>query len=165
MKDLLIKLIKLYQQLLQLKMEELTPSQQISLIAQDGFHKGKDFTDDRKVDDEVSCAFAVSTILHEQDESVPIVTGTSTLSDFLEKSPLFKKVLEPEEGVVVISPTGEGHNPDMPHGHTGIYIDGDKIMSNSSATGLWIQNYTRSSWRTRYYWEGRYPVRLYKKVI
>jgi hypothetical protein len=35
-------------------------------------------------------------------------------------------------------------------------------MSNDSATGLWSVNFTRESWRKRYYYRGGYPVYLYR---
>lgn len=124
---------------------------------------GTDFTDDKKVNDDVSCSFAVTTILNEADPNFPIITGTAQLDSYLTKH--WERIYEPEAGCVVVSPTGEGDNPDMPNGHCGIYLNNTDIASNSSATGLWTQNYTRESWRERYYYKGKYPVRLFRKVV
>ena len=115
--------------------------------------------------DSLGCAETVSTILHEYDPTFPIVIGTEQLYLELVKSRKWRKILTPEAGCVVISPTGYRLEPsDMKHGHTGIYITDNLICSNDSATGKWLQNYNRITWRQRYYYEGRYPVFCFKKV-
>lgn len=128
--------------------------------------EGTDFTPDYPVSDEVSCALAVTTILKEANPTIPIITGTWTLDDFLAKSSKFERVSEPvgdpKAGDIVISPTGYG-NGNFP-GHVGIYIDKFNIMSNNSNTGLWETNYTRESWRNRYFYKGGFPIRLYRYV-
>lgn len=124
---------------------------------------GTDFTNDQVVSDDVSCAFAVTTILRELDPTTPIEYGTGRLLDYFKTSGKFERVFEPSAGVLVISATGTNSRPDvMPHGHVGIYLDNDKIMSNSSEDGLWKQNFTRESWRTRFYYKGGFPVFLFK---
>ena len=148
----------------------MTPSEQLVKIATDDKHKDIDITDDLKVADEVSCAFALTTILHEQDSRVPIIYGTKELDDYLSNSPLFRKIEQPIEtmkaGWIVNSPTMTNSRPDiMPNGHCGLYITETEIMSNSSESGLWCQNYTRDSWRKRYGEKGRYPIRIYEKVV
>lgn len=162
--DTLIKqLAELCQQLLIYIKSKMTPSEQIGFIAKSKL--GTDFTDDKKVLDDVSCAYAVSSILHEQDPSVPIITGTASLLDYFRSSSLFERVFEPQAGTIVICATGQGRHPTaVAHGHTGIYLSDTLIASNSSKTGLWTQNYTRDSWRSYYYWEGGYPIYLFNKV-
>lgn len=138
----------------------LTPHGKLCELAKSKI--GKDFTDDSVADDEVACAQAVSTLLRELDGS-PVSTGTSTLYDYLRVSPKFKLVDQPEAGVIVISPTGQG-NGTISNGHTGIYLDDNQIMSNESKSGLWIVNFTRESWRKYYSVKGGYPVYFFKKV-
>jgi len=122
---------------------------------------GTDFTNDKIVPDEVSCAFAVTTLLKEAGVNIPIITGTAQLDGWLKQNAT--RIYEPEAGCIVVSPTGSGSRPDIiSNGHTGIYLDNYLIVSNDSASGLWKQNYNRDTWRARYYSKGGYPVRLYK---
>lgn len=132
---------------------------------------GTDFTPDWIVSDEVSCAYAVSLILKEYfvDKAVvfPVIVNTGLLDEYLATNPLFERVVEPvtdiKAGDIVISPTGSNSRPDiMPHGHVGIYADSTTIMSNSSDDGLWKKNFTRDSWRNRYYYKGGFPVKIYR---
>lgn len=143
----------------------MTKSQQLCALAKSKL--GTDFTDDMIVDDEVSCAFAVTTLLHEIDPRIKIDYSTATLDETMSKGVLFEEVDQPievmEPGWIVIAATGTNSRPElMPHGHVGIYLNEDQIMSNSSETGLWTVNYNRASWRKRYYTKGGYPVRIYK---
>ena len=125
--------------------------------------QGTDFTEDWVCPDDVSCSFAVTTILKEIDPTFPIITGTATLDAYLTSSSKFERVLEPEAGDIVVSPTGQG-NGVLPNGHTGFYINTTEIMSNDSNSGLWQKNYTRDTWRNRYHYKGGMPVRLYRKI-
>lgn len=94
---------------------------------------------------ELACAESVSNIIHSVIPSFPAdVVGTPELYRLLSKSTLFKRVTDPIPGCVVISPT-----VGTSRGHTGIYIEHDKIASNSSKTGLWTHtptHYTRQRW-------------------
>lgn len=138
-----------------------TKSQRLAELAKSKLET--DFTNDNIVPDEVSCAYAVTTILKEFDGVTPIIPGTNQLLTYLETSGLFERIMEPVAGCIVMSATGTNSKPEIiPNGHTGIYLDNNLIMSNDSASGLWKQNYTRESWRNRYYYRGGYPVRLYK---
>jgi hypothetical protein len=132
---------------------------------------GTDFTNDQIVPDEVSCAYAVSLILRECDPTFPILPSTTDLwRHFQNNATKWERVYSPEAGDIIISPTGTNSKPGvMPNGHTGIYADYFNIMSNSSVTttattkGLWEVNFTRESWRDRYYYKGGYPVYLYRR--
>ena len=126
---------------------------------------GLDFTDDMLLDDDVSCAFAVTSLLREIDGRVPIINGTYQLLNYFETSTLFQRVYEPQGGDVVIAATGTSKNSIMvPRGHTGIYQNNTQILSNDSITGRWTQNYTRKSWRERWYYQGHYPVKLFRFI-
>ena len=140
----------------------MSPAEQLATLAKAKL--GTDFTDDKVVPDDVSCAYAVTTILHEQDAREPICIGTFGLLTYFQLNPRWQRIYEPKAGCVVVCITGQGNNPKIPHGHTGIYLDSDLIASNSSATGLWTQNYTRLSWRQHFYYEGGYPIYLYEKI-
>ena len=63
-----------------------------------------------------------------------------------------------------MSPTGMGTTGKIPNGHVGIVSEDEEIMSNSSATGLWTQNYTLVSWVAKYRTLGGYPIYFYRKV-
>lgn len=127
---------------------------------------GTDFTPDYPVPDEVSCALAVTTLLRQIDSTIPIITGTWALDDYLKTSGKFKRVEEPvgeiKPGSIVCSPTGQGNGNVV--GHTGVYFDNDRIISNSSITGLWETNYNRTTWRNRYSFKGGLPIRIYELV-
>jgi hypothetical protein len=122
--------------------------------------------------DELACAESVSTILREIDPTFPLLLSTERMYIYLVSSKKWQKILTPEAGCIVISPTGYqmSSRPDMPNGHVGLYITDNLICSNDSATGKWKQNYTRESWRERYYYGYHkhpypvYPVFCFKKV-
>jgi hypothetical protein len=125
---------------------------------------GTDFTNDRIVSDDVSCAYALSTILHELID-FPIEISTTKLYKLIKDSSRFVRIYEPEAGCIIISPTGYAARPEIiSNGHCGIYLDNEKIMSNDSATGLWSVNFTKKNWRKRYYYRGGYPVYLYRLI-
>jgi hypothetical protein len=93
----------------------------------------------------------------------PIITGTWVLNDTLSKDARFKQVVlfDALPGDIIVSPTGYG-NGTMPNGHTGVISDNNRIYSNDSATGKWLQNYTVQSWTARYKLSGGYPCNVYR---
>lgn len=130
---------------------------------------GQDFTKDYLVPDDVSCSFAVTQILHDVDPIIPIIFGTSTLLAYLSESPLFERVdgteYTPQGGDIIVSATGTNSRPDIiPKGHTGIFLNETDIVSNDSATGLWLQSYSRTTWRQRYVFKGGYPTYAFRAV-
>jgi hypothetical protein len=52
-------------------------------------------------------------------------------------------------GAVIVSPSKDMNGKTV-HGHTGIVGENGVIYSNSSATGLWKQNWTVDDWRKHY---------------
>lgn len=122
---------------------------------------GTDFTNDNTIPDRVSCAFALTTILHEYDPSIPIMVGTYELWRFMQNSPKFERVYEPQAGDICVSPTGTSPL-DGVVGHTGGYISANEICSNSSPTGLWTQNYTREGWRKYFHEYLKLPTYLFR---
>lgn len=141
----------------------MTKSEELAKLAKEKI--GTDFTDDKIVPDDVSCVFATTTILNELDPDIPIMYHTKVFQDWLAGSLKFQEIYEPEAGSIVICATGTNTRPDIiSNGHTGIYLDDFNIVSNSSESGLWQQNYDRLSWRQRFYYRGGFVIRLFKKI-
>jgi len=126
---------------------------------------GKDFTNDQVLVDDLSCVFAVSTLLHQIDPKIPVMYGTWVFWDFMRKHPQFIPLDGPELGCIVISPTGTAKRPHIvTNGHCGLYVDGNTIASNSSKTGLWTKNFTTETWKRYYVEKGGYPIFYFKFV-
>ena len=119
------------------------PSKNLGAVAESAL--GKDASPDDIVPDDVGCAESVSNIIRELIPDFPIITGTWTLWDKMENDERFVNVTEPQPGDIIISPTGTLRNAPF-IGHVGIMLDNYKIMSATSANGLWEQNYNLDSW-------------------
>lgn len=118
-----------------------------------------------KADIAFGCAEAVNRIFRECfGNEIGGDVSTARLYKALESSYRFNKVTVPMRGDVVISPTGYGSGA-IPNGHVGIMSDNGQIMSNSSKTGLWEENYSIESWDKRYRKEGGYPVYYFRVLI
>lgn len=114
--------------------------------------------------DEVGCADTVNSIFAAAfGEEIGGSTSTRDLFLALKTSPKFRQVESPVRGDIVISPTGYG-NGGLTNGHVGIIGDGGKIMSNSSSTGTFEQNYDINTWRARYVGKGGFPMYYYHLV-
>lgn len=90
--------------------------------------------------------------------------STYRMYESLQHNTLFEKVLDPQRGDIILSPTGYG-NGTMSNGHVGIISDKNMIMSNSSETGLWTENYTIESWKKKYHEQGGFPVLFYRRIF
>lgn len=125
---------------------------------------GRDASPNDIAPDEYGCAETVNAI-HKKAFGFEIGGDISTcrLYQAIQKSKFFIKVDQPLEGDVIISPSGMG-NGNLPNGHTGIMGKNGVIMSNSSATGLWTENYTLETWRNRYAVKGGYPVLVFRRI-
>lgn len=129
---------------------------------------GKDASPKNKAPNSLACAETVSTMLQtyfkQYNIDFPIIIGTYELwREMQRRVELFERVYEPRAEDVVISATNTNTRPELlPHGHVGCYIDSNKIVSNDSATGNLIQNFTRETWRSLYHYYGGYPVYLYR---
>jgi hypothetical protein len=94
---------------------------------------------------ELGCADAVTRILHDElGFSLPKTLSTDELYDEL-VSGGWNKVDLRTPGAVIVSPSCAAM-----HGHTGIVGEDGAIYSNSSATGLWSQNWTVDRWMNYY---------------
>ena len=125
---------------------------------------GTDASPNDIVPDELGCAETVNEI-HKKAFGVPIGGDVSTYRMYaaLQASPYFKRVKEPLEGDVIISPTGYG-NIRIMTGHVGIVGELTKIMNNDSITGKFIQKYTLKTWKERWQDKGGYPIHFYRRV-
>lgn len=125
---------------------------------------GEDLSTGTGVDESVACAISVN-VVHTRAFGFPIGGGASTalLYEALVASSLFKQVEEPAPGCIVISPTGFGSKSEYPHGHVGIVCNYG-ICSNSSATGLWTENYTDQSWVEHFNGIEGYPVFYFQRI-
>lgn len=124
-------------------------------------HIGVDASPDDLVDDVVGCAESVSAIL-QKHINMPIITGTYTLFDYMNKSTNFARTDIPMPGNIIISPTGMGDG--SMRGHVGIVGKNDVVMSNDSYSGKWMANYTIPAWRARYSGQGKMPVYFFKVI-
>lgn len=123
-----------------------------------------DVTPKDEVPDNVACAAGVNAV-HRTAFGDEIGGGASTywLYDALTKRRDFERVDAPQRGDVIISPSGYGNAKLVSNGHVGIVGDGDSIMSNTSADGLWKSNYTLETWRAYYGTKGKYPIYYFRK--
>lgn len=135
----------------------------IVAIAKD--HLGKDASPIDRVSDEVGCAESVTEILNKAI-TFPIITGTWTLNDYLQRDRRFSPAETPEPGDVIISPTGTSKKGKKAPfvGHTGIMGENGVIYNNNSYTGKWLATYTLETWKQRYAHEGGYPVYIYRLI-
>lgn len=110
---------------------------------------------------EFACVEVLTTIL---SKLIPfsLMTYTPTLLTYLQKDKRFKIVTEMKEGVIILSPTLSGNGSRV--GHVGICSKGGKILSNSSATGLFTDKFDQVSWIQRYSREGGLSLYLFELI-
>lgn len=114
--------------------------------------------------DEFGCAETVSDILFNAGCVIPEMLSTLTLDHFLANDKHWMRILtNPEAGDVIVFATGQG-NGSIPHGHTGIVMDGENVASNDSNSGKFILNWTISKMLAHYGKVGGYPMHLYRKL-
>lgn len=131
---------------------------------------GTDASPNDVAPDEFGCAETIDTI-HKKAFGTWIAPGSGpTLSTnvlyqtFLKNKMSWQQTKDPVPGAIVISPTGYGTNPSMPNGHVGIVSKDGRIMSNTSATGLFMENYTLDTWKARYVTLGGYPMLFFRRL-
>lgn len=125
---------------------------------------GTDASPNDVAPDELGCAETVNAIFKSVFKS-EIGGGLSTAHMFkaLNSDARFMKVDQFLPGDIIISPTGMG-NGKLSNGHVGIVGLDEKVMSNSSATGTFEENYTIKSWIKRYRNQGGYPIYFFRVV-
>lgn len=135
-----------------------TPRECLFKLAKENL--GRDITPEDKIPDEVACAESVSALLKKIDPSFPIIPHTATMHKFMKSSSSFKNTLELAPGNIIISPTGYGNG--TIRGHVGVILEGGKIASNNSNSGLWEDYFTITTWVKRYRGIGGFPVVVYE---
>lgn len=127
---------------------------------------GTDASPNDVAPDEYGCAETVDTI-HKKAFGLYVggrlTLSTAVLYSILKTSRKWRKVDDPTPGCIVISPTGYGSGA-LSNGHVGIVSADGKIMSNTSATGRFEENYTLDTWRKRYVAVGGFPMDFFQKV-
>jgi hypothetical protein len=91
--------------------------------------------------DDLACAESVSALIRRVYRDFPTRVSTARLHEELKKDKRFKATLDFKPGIIVISPT-----VGATIGHCGIATDDQRIMSNDSATGKWMNNYSLKNW-------------------
>lgn len=134
---------------------------------------GKDASPNDVAPDEVGCAETAYDILLAalgKNVGISFTVSTNTLYNELRASKGYIKTDQPLEGDIWISPTGYGSGA-LPNGHVAIVgrVDNSnpentQLMSNSSATGTFEQNYTVKTWKERYVTLGGYPCFIFRKL-
>jgi hypothetical protein len=127
---------------------------------------GQDASPFDEAPDEYGCADSLSkVILSAYPKCITGSVSTKELYNQLLNSKQFIKTNELEAGDIIISPTGSATKvSEIKNGHCGIVGEDDEIMSNSSATGTWEQNYTIATWTRRYRNQGGYPIYSFRKL-
>ncbi len=127
---------------------------------------GTDASPNDVAPDEYGCAETVYDILGTAfpfNVGFSFTVSTNQLYKGLKYCPLYSETDQPLEGDIVIYPTGYG-NGQLSNGHVFIKGEGDKLMSNSSATGLFMENYTLATAKERYETIGGYPRHCFRRV-
>lgn len=134
---------------------------------------GKDASPNDVAPDEYGCAETVYDILRAAlgfNVGISFTVSTNSLYNELKASKAYIQTDQPLEGDIWISPTGFGSGA-LPNGHVAIVgrvdnnsADNTQLMSNDSATGNFMQNYTVSTWKKRYVDLGGYPCFIFRKI-
>ena len=121
-------------------------------------------TDQAPQEDEYGCMEALNQVFKKAfNEEIGGGLSTYRAYQILKVDTRFQKVLIPLKGDIILSPTGYG-NGTFRNGHTGIVGENEKVMSNTSANGLWLENYTLTSWKKRYKDYGGFPMAYFRVV-
>lgn len=126
---------------------------------------GKDASPSDLANDEVGCAESLSTLINHLDPSFPVVTGTYSLRDQLEKR--WKRKDGPAPGRVAICATGTGNGKRPGHcwvagtgeGNSRLYYSNNSI---GVKRGQWLQNYTQKTIFDDYVVGGGFELRYYE---
>lgn len=132
---------------------------------------GKHLTLDEAVPAEVGCAEAVSKVLSLSGINVPPqgISGTYSLYEWLDTNSAFQKIDEPEQGAILISPTGMGDG--SVEGHVGIFCAFNlqwkndwAIASNDSASGNFLETWSWQRWQAYYEAVGKLPCYIFRAL-
>lgn len=113
--------------------------------------------------DRYGCAASVNHVF-EKAFGIPIGGGASTflMNIALSDKKRFIEVERPLPGDIIISPTGSTTKKTLTNGHVGTFGQDFKIMSNSSETGKWSENWDLKRWKQYYQDFGGFPIKIYR---
>lgn len=119
--------------------------------------------------DELGCAESVNEVVFKafgEYIETPGLSTTKLFAAMVDRADKYVRVLDPEPGNIIISPTGFSTlaNTPIKNGHVGIFGKNQIIMSNSSSLGTFIENYTLDTWIERYRKQGGYPIFIFKRI-
>ncbi|MFN3658162.1 MAG: hypothetical protein ACK4UO_12975 [Pseudolabrys sp.] len=145
--------------------EPAQETQSERILATAELHIGKDASPNDLAPDELGCAETLSNILHEALPDFPAnILSTAILYQTLRVHPNFKRVDNPEAGDIVISPTGyQPTSSTVTNGHCGVVARENRILSNDSKTGKFLDNYSIEAWAKYYGLKGGYPVYFFRR--
>lgn len=127
---------------------------------------GTDASPNDKAPDEYGCAETVNDIVYKAfGDYAGGDLSTYRMYRALKNNRMFVKVSKPLKGDIILSPTGYGGQNGINNGHTGIIGANNVIMSNSSATGKFEENYTIETWTNRYVVKGGYPIYYFRRLL
>lgn len=139
----------------------MTPQERLYAVAKGNL--GIHCTLNDAVASEVGCAEALSYNLKQAGFTVPSggIAGTYDMLQFLKSNPQFQQVNVPQAGDIIMSATGTGNG--SIEGHVGC-IGNNGILSNDSATGLWLERWTLQRWQAYYAVAGGIPTYYFRAV-
>lgn len=157
-----VSALKRHKNILQLIVERLMQKKTWLQVCED--YLGSDASPRDLAADSVGCAETMTTLMQKVWPEVPVITGTYTMKDYLDKpSNGFVRTTVPVPGTIILCATGTG-NGSFP-GHTGVYMSDSTIASNDSRTGRFIKNYDLDTWTRRYVNKGGFQIFLYNRKV
>ncbi len=132
---------------------------------------GKHITLNEAVPAMVGCAEAVSYVLTEigVNDGPQGIASTASLDTWLRSDHRFLSINAPEEGAILVSPTGYGNG--SIEGHTGViaafnteFPNDWGIMSNDSPTGKFLERWCIARWALYYSKTGGLPMHYYRYI-
>jgi hypothetical protein len=168
--QILAEIALLEAQLQALYPSQMTPTEQ-KLFNEALQNVGVHLTLNNAVPTEVGCAEAVSKLLSlcEISDGLTGIAGTAALYEWLLTCGKFTKVTLPEQGAIIVSPTGSGNN--SVEGHTGVfgrfnveYKNDWTIYSNNSATGNLGYQWCYERWLAYYHLAGGLSVNIFRAI-
>ena len=137
------------------------PSKRLKLLAAAQSFLGKEASPLDKVPDEVACVESLGNVARPICP-FPDVYGTWDALKFLKNSSHWRGTLEALPGNLIINATGTGNG--KLRGHCGVILEGGRIASNNSKTGLWTDFYTIDTWKKRYRIDGAMPTYVFEPL-
>lgn len=124
---------------------------------------GMDASPNDTAPDELGCAESVTEILKAAGAMPYVEISTYRLYNYFKADKNWTLVEDPQPGDVILSPTGYSTKVPAPFpGHVGIIGKNGTIMSNDSATGRFMSNYSLDTWRGRWVKRGGYKMLFYR---